>query len=388
MGLAPQARKLSFQAGLVLLLVGCEQDGIVLGLAQTVSGETSQTSDATTEPTDGAAQPSEDSGEPMEASFFAQYDGSETNDGAPPSCSAGTAGTTTCGVTGESCCASVDVASGTFDRAYTNAGNGPTGLANPATLSEFRLDKYDVTVGRFRVFVGAWTAGFTPPAGSGKHTHLNGGKGLANVVAAGTFEPGWAAADDANVAPTTTNLDCDPADATWTEAPAGNEGLPITCANWYEAYAFCIWDDSFLPSESEWEYAAAGGSQQREYPWGNAAPGTANQYAIYGCYYPNGSGACEETPVNIAPVGTAPLGAGLWGQLDLTGEVYQWTLDTYADYVDPCKDCASLSATLPDRVRRGGAFGYDETVLTPSLRSHIAPAHRDGNFGFRCARTP
>jgi sulfatase modifying factor 1 len=378
MSLPPRARKLRFRAWLVLLLlVGCESDGLVLGLVDTVPGATSEGPDATDGPTQDAAQPLEASGEPI-----------PTNDGGPPSCSGGTAGTTACGAAGESCCASIDVRAGTFDRTYANAGNGATGLANPATLSAFRLDKYDVTVGRFRLFASAWTAGFTPPAGSGQHTHLNGGKGLANVVTGGTFESGWAAGDDANLAPTTTNLDCDPADATWTDQAADNEGLPITCANWYEAYAFCIWDGGFLPSEAEWEYAAAGGSQQREYPWGNAAPGVANQYAIYGCYYPDGSGACQQTPVNIAPVGTAPLGAGLWGQLDLTGEIYQWILDTYADYVDPCKDCASLSATLPDRVRRGGAFGYDQTVLTPSLRSHIAPTHRDGNFGFRCARTP
>jgi formylglycine-generating enzyme required for sulfatase activity len=375
MGLPPRARKLRFRAWLVLLLVGCERDGVVLGLVDAFP-------DAAT------------AGEPMEASALSDSDGGETNDsgetndGGAPSCNGGTAGTTACGAAGDNCCTSIDVSAGTFDRAYTNAGNGATGLANPATLSEFRLDKYDVTVGRFRLFVRAWTAGFTPPPASGKHTHLNDGRGLANVAAAGMFEPGWAADDDANVAPTTTNLGCDPADATWTDEPVGNEDLPITCANWYEAYAFCIWDGGFLPSEAEWEYAAAGGSQQREYPWGSAAPGTASQYAIYGCYYPNGSGACQPTSVNIAPVGTAALGAGLWGQLDLTGEVYQWTLDTFADYVDPCKDCASLSATLPDRVRRGGAFGYDETALTPSLRSHIAPTHRDGNFGFRCARVP
>ena len=34
-----------------------------------------------------------------------------------------------------------------------------TGLADPATVSDFRLDKYDVTVGRFRQFVKAWNGG-------------------------------------------------------------------------------------------------------------------------------------------------------------------------------------------------------------------------------------
>jgi formylglycine-generating enzyme required for sulfatase activity len=44
------------------------------------------------------------------------------------------------------------------------------------------------------------------------------------------------------------------------------ERLPIICVNWCEAYAFCIWDGGFLQSETEWKYAASGGSKQRECP--------------------------------------------------------------------------------------------------------------------------
>jgi formylglycine-generating enzyme required for sulfatase activity len=49
-----------------------------------------------------------------------------------------------------------------------------------ATIAGFRLDKYEVTVGRFRNFVDAVVSGWRPAAGAGKHTHLNGGQGLTN----------------------------------------------------------------------------------------------------------------------------------------------------------------------------------------------------------------
>ena len=106
-------------------------------------------------------------------------------------------------------------------------------------LATFRLDKYDVTVGRFRQFVAAWNngVGWLPSAGSGKHAHLNGGIGLANSGNPGTYETGWLASDDGNVAPTNGNLACDPNYATWTASAGSNETRPIICENWYEAYA-------------------------------------------------------------------------------------------------------------------------------------------------------
>jgi sulfatase modifying factor 1 len=276
------------------------------------------------------------------------------------------------------------VTGGTYNRTYTNSGTGPTGEADPATVSGFRLDKYLVTVGRFRKFVNGG-AGYVPAAGAGKHTHLNGGQGLANSGAGGGFEPGWVAEDNGNVAPTNANLACDPSYATWTSVAGTQENLPINCVNWYEATAFCIWDGGFLPSEAEWEYAAAGGSQEREYPWGSTAPGTGNQYAIYGCDYPSGSGSCTGV-ANIAPVGSATLGAGLWGHLDLAGEVSAWNVDWYASYAS-CTDCADTTTAF-NRVVRGSYFLDLASLMLPPDRVNIYPPDRDGGLGFRCARTP
>ena len=315
------------------------------------------------------------------------------------SCQGGGPGLSDCGSNRESCCTSLDVAGGAYFRTYdldaignasVPADGEATGLADPAMVSGFRLDKYLVTVGRFRQFVAAWNggAGYTPPAGSGKHTHLNGGSGL-NATTGG-YEPGWVAADDGNIAPTDTNLACDPASATWTTAAGSQENLPINCVNWYEAYAFCIWDGGFLPSEAEWGYAAAGGSQQREYPWGSTDPGTSNQYAIYDSDYTG-------NPTYVAPVGTATLGAGLWGQLDLAGDLTEWNLDWYSAYVDPCTDCADTAAAngtpaIPVescRVYRGSDFEVFAVWLFPNpLRLCYPPTNRIPIVGFRCARTP
>jgi formylglycine-generating enzyme required for sulfatase activity len=320
----------------------------------------------------------------------------------PPSCQAGGPGMTNCGAASESCCTSLDVPGGTYYRTYDNDGSGPTNETDPATVSGFRLDRYLVTVGRFRQFVNAIDGGWLPPAGSGKHTHLNGGLGLVNVGTSpdvGTvYETGWVTSDNSRIELGWT----EGAGQTWTPSPGAKEALPINSVTWYEAYAFCIWDGGFLPSESEWEYAAAGGSQQREYPWGSTDPGTGNQYAIYGCNYPSGSpgydgsaivGICDSNEPdtipdsrNIAPVGLATLGAGYWGQLDMAGDVPEWSLDLMATYVNPCIDCANMSLGT-SRVTRGGAYYSTPDFLHSANRVGDGSPNWDVQ-GFRCARTP
>lgn len=343
--------------------------------------------------------------------------GGVTDGGGAASCANSGPGLSNCGSSAESCCTSLEVPCGTYFRSYNfDADGGLSAEDYPATISGFRLDKYDVTVGRFRQFVEAVLPsdggpGWRPAAGSGKHSHLNGGLGLVDTGNSGadgstSYEPGWLVANDGQIAPTNSNLSdavCDPGTsyATWTASAGSNENRPINCMNWFEAYAFCIWDGGFLPSEAEWEYVAAGGDQQLQYPWGTAALGTANQYAVFGdgsgagssvsadCYYPSGALAPCTGVANIAPVGTATLGAGRWGQLDLLGNVWQVNLDWYASYTDPCTDCALLTSGSTIIVARGGSFDMASGQLGPQVRDYNTNStYRGVRFGFRCARTP
>jgi len=122
---------------------------------------------------------------------------------------------------------------------------------HPATVSDFRLDNYEVTVGRFRAFVDS--AAPPPMSGAGAHERIP--------------SSGW---DELwnNYVPTSADtwrlaLGCDSTFATWAEQIGANENRQINCVSWYEAFAFCIWDGGYLPTAAEWNYAASGGSEQR-----------------------------------------------------------------------------------------------------------------------------
>jgi sulfatase modifying factor 1 len=292
--------------------------------------------------------------------------------------------------TDDTACTSYEVPGGSFYRSYDDAGY-PDRSA-PATITGLRIDAYEVSVGRFANFINAVLLGDgLPEAGAGKHAYLNGGMGLANVSDAGSsYETGWDPTWDTTIATTQADWDSNLSgfvSSTWyPPRPAVNADLPINTVTWYEAYAFCIWDGGFLPTEAEWNYAASGGDEQRVYPWGGADPGTASEYAIYDCYYGgNGPGSCGAWG-NIAPLGTPPMGDGKFGQSDLAGSMWEWTLDAFAPYVTPCNDCVALSGAA--RVFRGGSFYQTAAYLAAGSRVSGAPASRFDGVGFRCARTP
>jgi len=291
---------------------------------------------------------------------------------------------------GESCCMSILVPGGTFPMGrcelescsdFICVGCGQSEIPEHAvTLSHFYMDKYEVTVGRFRAFVHDYN-GSPPAVGAAAHAQIDG--------------TGWQSAWNTELAPDQATLEaglhCASDFPTWTSAIGENETLPINCVSWYDAFAFCAWDGRRLPTEAEWEYAAAGGDENRLYPWGQAGLDTTR--AVYHCTG-DGSTPAICTAADILPVGSRPTGNGRWGHADLAGSMYEWTLDWLDEYFyrevasAGCVNCAKLDSVpyAERRVRRGGCWVCGENSLRAAFRDGELPSYAWGAVGFRCAR--
>jgi sulfatase modifying factor 1 len=273
----------------------------------------------------------------------------------------------TCGPGGNrNCCASSVVPGGSYKRSYDTVTFTDPSFA--ATVSDFRLDIYEATVGRFRAFVAGYPANL-PAAGAGKN---------ANSVPDHGWDTSWNASMPATSAALVVAIKCYASAQTWTDAVGANENKAMNCVSWYEAAAFCIWDGGRLPSEAEWNYAAAAGNEQRLYAWSTPASSTLidSTYAVY-----NGTGA-------VASVGTkSPKGDGKWGHADLTGNVWEWTADSYESpyAINPCNNCVDLIPASRQALR-GGAFNDPASASVVSLRGNPLPTDRGYPWGIRCAR--
>jgi len=266
-------------------------------------------------------------------------------------------------------CASVLVPGGTFDRDYDGVDHKDP--SHPSFVSDFRLDAYEITVGRFRRFVDAYPAN-QPAAGSGKDPN-------------DPLDPGWDIAWTSRLPPNGAALraavSCDPSHQTWTDTPGDNETKPMNCVTWLEAFAFCIADGGRLPTMAEWNYAAAGGSEQRVYPWSSPpnSNGVDGDYAVYA--HPAGP---------LAAGSRSTKGDGRWGHADLAGNVNEWLIDWTSPtaYVDPCSDCAQFTYDASsNKLWRGGAYDDTDTSnLHASGNQGSDIASRQAGVGARCAR--
>jgi sulfatase modifying factor 1 len=263
---------------------------------------------------------------------------------------------------------------------YYPGGNAGEYPEFPSTVSAFALDKYEVTVGRFRKYVAAYVSNTAsaPVDGAGANPNVPGS--------------GWQSAWNAYLPATpavfidTAHLNCYLPYQTWTDTVLTNEIKALSCVSWYEAFAFCIWDGGRLATESEWEYAAAGGTDNRLYPWGAAAPDCAHaNYSPVANTTWCGPGGVHAT----ANVGSYPAGNGRWGHADLAGNVYEWVFDWNATYpTGPNTNYANLVATSGKRGLRGGTSGGGDNPLRAAYRGSWTPDFHFDAYGLRCARNP
>lgn len=234
---------------------------------------------------------------------------------------------------------------------------GPAEAAIPSRLSSFQLDELEVTVARFRSYLTSYSG--APMTDAGAHPEIS----------HSGWHREWNAWLPATKEALSAGLHCNADWETWTDAPADREDYPLTCVSYYVAFAFCAWSNGRLPTEAEWEYAARGGAQQRRYPWGNQEPTL--ELAAF------------DTSA-ITAAGAHRAGVARFGQLDLAGSAWEWTLDYFREYVGECDDCAEVERGS-ERVLRGGAFLYAAEYLDPSYRYPLDPQLALGDVGFRCA---
>jgi len=212
------------------------------------------------------------------------------------------------------------------------------------------------------------------------------GDGAHPNIAGSGWDTAWTAKLPADTSALIAAVNCDPTLQTWTDVPSAHESRPIVCINWYEAMAFCAWDGGFLPTEAEWNYVATGGDEQRAYPWSHP-PGFLGIDSTRVSFECSGDGVTGCTVTDLMVVGTKPSGDSRWGQSDLAGNVWEWTLDWYTNPYsqNPCVDCANLTPAV-SRVIRGGSFLYGAPDLRAGRRNRLDPETAGHDIGARCAR--
>lgn len=181
---------------------------------------------------------------------------------------------------------------------------------------------------------------------------------------------------------------------------------PVTHVAYEDALAYASWAHKALPTEAEWERAARGGLEGAIFAWGDEyAPGGRMMANSWQGEFP------WENLRTDGYVGTSPVGAfppNGYGLLDATGNVWEWTSDSYTPHhaADSVRSCcvprdprvASPDRSVateqsgdhaPRRVIKGGSH-----LCAPNYCLRFRPAARQGqavdtstsHIGFRCVR--
>ena len=166
------------------------------------------------------------------------------------------------------------------------------------------------------------------------------------------------------------------------ECIKGLERHPMVYVNWYGAKAYCEWlsiqsgENFRLPSEAEWEYAARGGSESKEFPYAGS-----HKLKEVGWYNKNSHN--QTSPVGLKQ----PNELGLY---DMSGNVWEWCADHWHENYEGAPTDGSAWVTGGDAIRRvirGGSWYLSDFYCRVAYRNRVRlPVTGDNNIGFRVAR--
>ncbi|HET7150103.1 MAG TPA: selenoneine synthase SenA [Candidatus Acidoferrum sp.] len=160
---------------------------------------------------------------------------------------------------------------------------------------------------------------------------------------------------------------------------------PVLHVNWWEAEAYCNWAGRRLPTEAEWEVAAAAepadsgkelAEAKRRFPWGDHAPEAQHANLRW-------------RAMGTVDVGALPAGDSAFGCRQMIGNVWEWTANDFGPYpgfeIDPYREY-SQPWFGTHKVLRGGAWPTQPRLLRNTWRNFYTPDRRDVWAGFRTCR--
>ncbi|HLK11482.1 MAG TPA: ergothioneine biosynthesis protein EgtB [Candidatus Binatia bacterium] len=155
---------------------------------------------------------------------------------------------------------------------------------------------------------------------------------------------------------------------------------PVVHVSWFEAAAYARWAGKRLPTEAEWEKAAAWDLERgvpRRWPWGDAPPTAARANLGQRTFAP-------------AAVGAHPEGQSYFGCHQMVGDVWEWTASDFAPYPGfeafPYPEYSAVHFGRGHKVLRGGSWATQPIVARCTFRNWDLPQRRQIFAGFRCAR--
>ena len=157
------------------------------------------------------------------------------------------------------------------------------------------------------------------------------------------------------------------------------ENLPVIHVNWYEAEAYCNWAKRRLPTEAEWEMAAAAESatgRKRLFPWGDETPSPQRANL-------------DGRALGLVEVGDLADGDSAFGCRQMIGNVLEWTATDFGPYpgfvADPYKEYSEPWFGT-HKVLRGGCWATRSRLIRNTWRNFYTPDRSDVWAGFRtCA---